>query len=296
MAEPRIGLILGGGGVVGVAWELGVLAALGAHSGWSPATATVITGTSAGSMVGAVTALGQDLDEMVDARSAGATIPDPPPPAPPGTPVATVIPEELLDLLSPANGTAAERGRKIGQLALAAEPIMDPPSYRAMIGAGVGSEEWPDADLRMTTVDCESGETVILHRTSGLDLTSAVAASCAVPTYFPPVEHEGRHYTDGPRAPYIADLVAELDLGAIVFVGPKLAIVEGADEHVELDALESGGLPIARITGGPEFAAVANALMDPQAAGAAALIGRLDGQRAAERVRSTIATAASRRS
>jgi predicted acylesterase/phospholipase RssA len=142
MAEPRIGLVLGGGGVVGVAWELGVLAALGAHSGWSPASATVITGTSAGSMVGALTALGRDLDE-----------------------------------------------------------------------------------------------TVILDRASGLDLTSAVAASCAVPTYFPPVEHQGRHFTDGPRAPYIADLVAELGLGA------------------------------------------------------AALIGRLDGERAADRVRATIAAA-----
>jgi NTE family protein len=217
--------------------------------------------------------------------------PSPTRPRPPGTPPTTVIPQELLDLLSPAHGSAAERGRKIGRLALAAETSMDPASYRAMIGAGVGSEEWPDTDLRMTTVDCDTGETVILDRSSGLDLTSAVAASCSVPTYFPPVEHEGRHFTDGPRAPYIADLVAELRLGAVVFVGPKLAIVDGADEHVELDALEAGGLPVARVVNGPEFAAVANALMDPQAAGVAALIGRRDGERAADRVRATIAAA-----
>ena len=40
--RPRIGLILGGGGVVGVAWELGVLAAITTHAGWNPASATVI--------------------------------------------------------------------------------------------------------------------------------------------------------------------------------------------------------------------------------------------------------------
>ena len=61
-----------------------------------------------------------------------------------------------------------------------------------------------------------------------MDLIDAVAASCAIPTYFPTVEHHGRHFTDGPRQPYVAALAAELDLDAIVFVGLRLPVVDGA--------------------------------------------------------------------
>ena len=50
---PRIGLVLGAGGVVGHAWHGGVLRALEAETGWDPRDADVIVGTSAGAVVGA---------------------------------------------------------------------------------------------------------------------------------------------------------------------------------------------------------------------------------------------------
>jgi len=51
--------------------------------------------------------------------------------------------------------------------------------------------------LRITAVDAESGEFTVFTPESGVDLVSAVAASCAVPIVWPPVEIGGRSYMDG---------------------------------------------------------------------------------------------------
>ena len=56
-------LVLGGGGVAGVAWELGIL--IGLHdTGVDVRGADVIIGTSAGSVVGAQIASGADLESL----------------------------------------------------------------------------------------------------------------------------------------------------------------------------------------------------------------------------------------
>jgi NTE family protein len=57
-------LVLSGGGSVGIAWEIGVAAGL-ARAGVDVRDADFITGTSAGSAVGAQLALQRDLDELV---------------------------------------------------------------------------------------------------------------------------------------------------------------------------------------------------------------------------------------
>ena len=51
-AAPAIGLVLGAGGVVGQAYQVGVLAALEREAGWDPREAAIIVGTSAGSVTG----------------------------------------------------------------------------------------------------------------------------------------------------------------------------------------------------------------------------------------------------
>src|SRR3712207_8309299 len=54
----RIGLVLGAGGVIGGSWLVGALEALESETGWSPSEADVIVGTSAGSVIGSLTAGG----------------------------------------------------------------------------------------------------------------------------------------------------------------------------------------------------------------------------------------------
>src|SRR4051812_1496105 len=59
-----IGLVLGGGGIVGIAWETAVLAGLHDACGFDPSASAVVVGTSAGSVVGAIVALRKDLGEV----------------------------------------------------------------------------------------------------------------------------------------------------------------------------------------------------------------------------------------
>ena len=62
----NLGLVMGGGGLVGIAWELGVLAGLQEAAGLEPTSAAVIVGSSAGSVAGAQAALAKDLRALVD--------------------------------------------------------------------------------------------------------------------------------------------------------------------------------------------------------------------------------------
>ncbi len=54
----RVGLVLGAGGVLGGAWLTGGLHALAQETDWDPGSAEFIVGTSAGSMIGALSAAG----------------------------------------------------------------------------------------------------------------------------------------------------------------------------------------------------------------------------------------------
>jgi NTE family protein len=68
--RPRVGLVLGAGGVLGGAWLVGAPHAIASESGWDPGSADCIVGTSAGSMIGALVACGVPPWFMV-AHSAG---------------------------------------------------------------------------------------------------------------------------------------------------------------------------------------------------------------------------------
>src|SRR5437763_15895665 len=69
---PKVGLVLGAGGVMGGAWLTGGLEALATETGWDPASADNVVGTSAGSMMGALLVSGVPPWFMV-AHSAGQT-------------------------------------------------------------------------------------------------------------------------------------------------------------------------------------------------------------------------------
>ena len=56
-------LVLGGGGITGIAWELGILKGL-ADAGVDLSGADRVIGTSAGSVVGAQVTSGAPLDDL----------------------------------------------------------------------------------------------------------------------------------------------------------------------------------------------------------------------------------------
>ena len=63
----RTALVLGGGGITGIAWELGILKGL-ADSGIDLSTADLVIGTSAGSVVGAQVTSERSLDELYESQ------------------------------------------------------------------------------------------------------------------------------------------------------------------------------------------------------------------------------------
>src|SRR5215469_11191498 len=67
------GVVLGGGGIAGVAWEAGIAIGL-RRAGVDLSTADVIVGTSAGSIVGSHVAFGTDLHALAASASAGADV------------------------------------------------------------------------------------------------------------------------------------------------------------------------------------------------------------------------------
>jgi NTE family protein len=180
-------LVLGGGGVTGVAWELGVLAGL-AEAGVDLSDADVVVGTSAGSVVAAQLTAGIELEKLYAAQLTDA-----------GDEIAARIGASTMLKWAMAfiGSRDAQRGRaRLGRMALAARTVPEV-ERRTVIEARLPVHEWPQRRLLVTAVDAESGEFVVFDRDTGVSLVEAVGASCAVPGVWPPVTIDGRRYIDG---------------------------------------------------------------------------------------------------
>jgi NTE family protein len=205
-------LVLGGGGVTGVAWEIGLLLGL-ADRGVDLTTADLFVGTSAGSVTAAQVTTGRSLAEMFEAQLAGATTEIP----------ASLGSAGLLRFVVAGLWPGDPRkGRAwLGRAALRART---PPESerRAVMRQRVGTDQWPAAELKIAAVAAESGEFVVFDRSSGVSLIDAVGASCAVPMVWPPVTIDGVRYVDGG-----ARSVANVDLAAgcdpVVVIAPITA-------------------------------------------------------------------------
>jgi NTE family protein len=183
-------LVLGGGGVAGIAWMTGLLFGLSEH-GVDLRNAELILGTSAGSAVAAQLGCPISLEELYRRQVDPAL----------QTREITPDPRLLQALLQafPATatpGNRAELTRNVGQWALRA-PTVTEAERRSVVAARLPAHAWPDRVLRLTAVDTETGEMKVFDRLSGTGLVDAVAASCAVPGVWPPVTIDGRRYMDG---------------------------------------------------------------------------------------------------
>lgn len=187
-ADPSFALVLGGGGVTGVAWETGVIAGLAA-AGIDLTRADLVVGTSAGSVVAAQITSGVAVEELYQRQLAPAT----------GELAAHFGIGTMLRYASAGLRPGDDRQalRRLGQAARSADTVPEQ-TRRDVIAGRLPSHEWPVTPrLLITAVDAESGEEVAFDRDSGVDLVSAVAASCAVPIVWPTVTIAGRRYMDG---------------------------------------------------------------------------------------------------
>jgi NTE family protein len=210
--NSRKALILAGGGVTGIGWELGILTGL-AELGLDLSDADVVVGTSAGSVVGAQLTTGVPLPELYAAQLRDPT----------GEIAAKLGPAVLLRfaLANLLPGSDQRARARVGKLALAARTVPEA-ERRAVIEERLPQREWPERQLLVTAVEAETGDFTVFDRDSGVPLVDAVAASCAVPMVWPPITIAGRRYVDGGvRSGANADLAT--GCGRVVVLAPMTA-------------------------------------------------------------------------
>ncbi|WP_219966459.1 patatin-like phospholipase family protein [Deinococcus irradiatisoli] len=262
-------LVLGGGGVTGIAWGLGFLMGL-IDEGLDLRDADLIVGTSAGSSVGAQITTVASLDQLY-ARQLE-----------PSAEKAMAFDADALNQLVTA--TVQEVGfnaqvirQRIGAMALAT-PSVPEAERRAIIASRLPNPVWPKQRLKIVAVDAESGEERIFDNDSGVDLVDAVAASCAVPGVWPPMTIGGHRYMDGGmRSITNADLAG--GMGRVLVV--SLLNLEGAQSTLpqEVAQLEAAGSAVKVVT--PDAAsveAIGPNVLDPARRSATAQAGRAQGR------------------
>ncbi|MBV9803385.1 MAG: patatin-like phospholipase family protein [Solirubrobacterales bacterium] len=200
-------LVLGGGGVLGEAWMMGVLAGIEDATGFDLRDCDYYVGTSAGSIVAAHLVAGQsprrpssfDADEssespngdrpvdglaaagLAAARRAGAW----------ALAAGATFAPLALGLAAP--GGAVARAVLLRRLPRPSQTLGDLHRTIERIAPGF------DGRLRITAVDRRNGRRVVFGapRAPRADVADAVAASCTVPWLFAPVRIGEREYVDG---------------------------------------------------------------------------------------------------
>lgn len=229
---PRIGLVLGGGGTTGAAFHAGTLLALEHDLGWDPRTADVVVGSSAGSIVGTLLRTGVDTDGLAawgaqaEAQESGRDT--------------RVLLDELEQVgyrWSPSvlrppipSWSLLRRMAHPGQLRMHTAAMSLLPSGWINAGAslqrlGSLAESWPDAPLWITAVRTRDARRVVFGRDRhDALLGEAIAASCAIPALFRPVEVGGERFIDGgAHSPTNADVLVESGVDAAIVLSPMSA-------------------------------------------------------------------------
>ncbi|MEQ4205282.1 patatin-like phospholipase family protein [Actinopolymorpha sp. B9G3] len=228
MSSPRRGLVLGAGGVLGAAWMIGALCALEEEIGLDATKVDALLGTSAGSVVAALLAAGVSPHEQ-RAHQRGEVLD--------GSPLAEVEFDYALGGRPPAPWPGVGSARLLAAVVRDRRLLSAPVVLAGLVPRGRGSvqalaelieqilPDWPKHPrLQTVAMDYDAGGRVALGRPEGDGLivpAQAVAASCAIPGWFAPVEIDGRVYVDGGTTSIAsADLIAGHRLDEVYVVAP----------------------------------------------------------------------------
>ena len=267
-------LVLGGGGVTGIAWEIGILAGL-AERGVDLTDADLVVGTSAGSVVGVDVRSGTSLADLYEKQT-----------QPPGSNEIYarmglgVTVKYVRAMLLTRNPEVARA--RVGAMALRTKTVSEE-ARRRVIESRLPIQQWPTGRLQITAVDALTGDLVVFDAASEAPLLDAVGASCAVPGIWPPVTINGRRYIDGGvRSAANADLAAGCD--RIIIIAP---LVSGygplASPVNQARALSEAGARVAVIK--PDQAAlraIGKNVLDPARRPASAQAGYAQAESAAQ--------------
>jgi NTE family protein len=275
-------LVLGSGGPVGIVWETGLLAGL-AQAGVDLSDADLIVGTSAGAIVGAHIAMGKapgELAASILSESAPlasvlshlSLLPDPD---------FTNFIDKMAEAIS-GKRPAREVRVEIGKWALRTETISEE-IFIAALGYILNEfvdDHWPDRNFACTAVDALSGEFVVWNKETGTSIKRAIASSCSVPGFFPPITINGRRFMDGgTHSATNADLAKGYDTAVVLAVSgtagdPEMAAQFRRQLDNELVLLRESGTRVELVVpNASSIRAFGPSLMDPRNAAAAAEAG-----------------------
>lgn len=236
-------LVLGGGGLLGPAWEAGLLAGI-AEAEARITKADRIIGTSAGAIIGVQIALGRKPGDIFQGQIAMAeefikqnrvrseSIPSP-----------TGQPQIIQDILKAAlkGDVPRELLVKIGRMALEAEATPEDQFIANFLPLVRPGEVWPDRFVCIA-LDAEDGTLAVWDNHSRVDPVHAIAASAAAPFVVTPIQIHGHRYMDaGLRSTTNADVVKGFD--RVVIVAPSVAFMPELNIQAkrEIAAIEQAG-------------------------------------------------------
>ena len=242
--QPKRGLVLGAGGMLGAAWTVGALVALREVHGFDPADAEVIVGTSAGSVMASLVAAGLTPQQLCDHQR--------------GTPIqggplagytwdyekAAANSPGIPRLIGPGSGrlirNSVRRLRQLPPTAVLSGFLPQGSQSLARIGhlieAVTPMDQWsPHPNVWICAMDYETGRRVAFGKEGApvASLARAVMASCAIPAWFRPVEIAGRLYVDGGTCSATSvDLVASMGLDEVYVVAPMVSFAMDRPDHL----------------------------------------------------------------
>jgi NTE family protein len=270
-------LVLGGGGVAGIAWMTGLLTGL-AEAGADLTAADLIIGTSAGANVAAQVGSGLPLPDLY-ARQAD--------PQRQAREIAADLDLERLGadfvaVMGEAE-SAREIQRRMGAYALAADTVPEA-DRRAVIEGRLPSHEWPERAIRLVAVEAVTGETAVFDRGSAVSLVDAVAASSAVPGVWPPVTIGEKRYMDGGVGSTVnVALAADCDTEVVLVPqGESTPSPFTSGTADEIRAFAGSAFPV--FADDDSLAAFGANPLDPACRKPSALAGREQGRRVAAAV------------
>jgi NTE family protein len=278
-------IVLGGGGLFFVAWQISYLHGL-ARREVDLGRAELVVGTSAGSIVASILTSGRlsrfatKVDLLSKAPFLVAALA--------GSGTLRPSQERARDAFAAATDAEPDTVRAIGHAALAAQATPSSQTQRS-IGFVMGVRRWSSEALRISTVDTYTGERLVLRADHGLSLPRAAAASAAVPGLFSPCQIGDRRCMDGgvSGSGLHSDLVAGASRAIVVsLVGGETSHPGGMTsapngQLVELDHLRASGTQVH--VAGPS-GVTPEQLMDPTEMARALELGEQQAERDARAV------------
>jgi NTE family protein len=276
MAEATGGsaIVLGGGGVTGIAWEIGVLAGLleaGVDLG-----PDAVFGTSAGAFVGTALAAGADIEQLYAAQQA-------PPVDESTTKASRVLTAAWGWAFLRGHGNPERVGAEFGAVARRFTPRVSVEERRRTVHARLYATQWPST-LHVAATDADTGVLTAFDHTCGHALADVVSASGAVPGISPMVRFGGRTWIDGGMVSAAnARLADGYERVLVIAPMPKgHAGIPSAQQDVE--AMRASA-KVELITPDPQSVhAIGPNPYDPARRGPVATAGRDQGRQAATRI------------